>query len=172
MRRREFLSGVGGLALTSLTAPAQARDGVRRLGVLMNLSRSDSEANARLTAFAAALAGVAKTPGSALVVTPSTSAFGHRDLIVGFAARHRLPAIYPFRLFAAAGGLMSYGPNPTEPFERAADYVHRILKGEKPGELPVQGSSKYDLALNVKTAKALGLEIPSKLLFTADEVIE
>jgi putative ABC transport system substrate-binding protein len=117
------------------------------------------------------VAGVAP-PGGALLVTPSTSAFAHRDLIVELAARHRLPAIYPFRLFTAAGGLMSYGPNPTEPFERAAGYIDRILKGEKPSELPVQGSSKYDLALNVKTAKALGLELPSKLLFTADEVIE
>jgi putative tryptophan/tyrosine transport system substrate-binding protein len=93
-------------------------------------------------------------------------------LIVALAARHRLPAVYPYRFFVSAGGLISYGPDLIDQHRRAAGYVDRILKGEKPADLPVQGPSKYELVLNLKTAKALGLTIPETLLATADKVIQ
>jgi putative ABC transport system substrate-binding protein len=96
----------------------------------------------------------------------------HRDLIVGLAARHRLPAIYHRRIFPAAGGLASYGPNLTEQYRQAAGYVARILKGEKPADLPVQAPNRYELVINLKTAKALGLTVPASMLATADEMIE
>jgi putative ABC transport system substrate-binding protein len=96
----------------------------------------------------------------------------HRQTIIASAARHRLPAIYPFRYFAADGGLMSYGADLTIQYRRAAGYVDRILKGEKPADLPVQKPTKYDLTINLKTAKALGLDVPPQLLVRADEVIE
>jgi putative tryptophan/tyrosine transport system substrate-binding protein len=105
-------------------------------------------------------------------VTASTSALVHRDLITMLAARHRLPAVYPFRYFATSGGLISYGPNTTDPHRRAASYIDRILKSEKPADLPVQAPTKYELVINAKPAKALGLNIPDKLLARADEVIE
>jgi putative tryptophan/tyrosine transport system substrate-binding protein len=105
-------------------------------------------------------------------VTASTSALVHRDLITMLAARHRLPAVYPFRYFATSGGLISYGPNTTDPHRRAASYIDRILKGENPANLPVEAPTKYELVVNLKTAKALGLDVPSTLLARADEVIE
>jgi putative ABC transport system substrate-binding protein len=107
-----------------------------------------------------------------LIVTASPSAFLHRDLIIALAARHRLPAVYPTPRWFADGGLISYGPDEIEQHRRAAGYVDRILKGEKPADLAVQHPTKYELAINLKTAKALGLDVPSSLLARADEVIE
>ena len=105
-------------------------------------------------------------------MTGSPLASSHRDLIIMLAARHQLPAVYFARYWAAAGGLISYGPDFVDQFRRAAGYVDRILKGEKPADLPVQAPTKYELALNLKTARALGLEVPPTLLARADEVIE
>jgi putative ABC transport system substrate-binding protein len=119
-----------------------------------------------------AVAAFARTPNGGLIVTASPLAQRHRDLIVTLAARHKLPAIYFDRVFAAAGGLISYGPNYIDQYRRAAGYVDRILKGEKPADLPVQAPTKYELAINLKTAKALGLAVPQTLLASVDEVIE
>jgi putative tryptophan/tyrosine transport system substrate-binding protein len=96
----------------------------------------------------------------------------HRDLFIRLAAQHRLPAVYYARFYAVAGGLISYGPDPTDPFRRAAGYVDRILKGEKPADLPVQAPTKFELVINLKTAKALGRTIPPGVLVRADEVME
>jgi putative ABC transport system substrate-binding protein len=96
----------------------------------------------------------------------------HRDLIIGLASRNMLPAIYPFRYYAKDGGLITYGPDTLDPIRRAAGYVDRILKGEKPADLPVQAPVKYQTVINLKTAKALGLDIPATVLARADEVIE
>jgi putative ABC transport system substrate-binding protein len=114
----------------------------------------------------------ARFPKGGLVVTGSATAAVHRDLIITLAGRHRLPAIYPFRYFAQSGGLLSYGPTTIDPYIRAAGYVDRILKGEKPANLPVQAPTKYELVINMKTAKTLGLDVPPTILATADEVIE
>jgi putative ABC transport system substrate-binding protein len=107
-----------------------------------------------------------------LVVTGGPLTAIHRDLIVALAAQHRLPAVYPFRYFTTRGGLISYGPDSIEPYRRAAGYVDRILRGEKPTNLPVQAPAKYDLVINLKTAKSLDLRVPPTLLARADEVIE
>ena len=107
-----------------------------------------------------------------LIVTAGTQAREHRELIIGLAARHRLPAVYFNRLFVEAGGLISYGADTIDPLRRAANYVDRILKGEKPADLPVQAPTKFELIVNLKTAKALGLEVPPMLLARSDEVIE
>jgi len=119
-----------------------------------------------------AIAAFVRSSNDGLIVTGSPLALGHRDLIFALAARYKLPAVYPARFFAAAGGLISYGPDFLDQFRRAAGYVDRILRGEKPADLPVQAPTKYDLVINLKTAKALGLEIPPTLLARADEVIE
>jgi putative tryptophan/tyrosine transport system substrate-binding protein len=111
-------------------------------------------------------------PNGGLLVLPDIITTTHRELIFSLAARHRLPAIYPFGFFAKNGGLMSYGIDVVESFRLGASYVDRILKGEKPGDLPVQAPTKFELIINLKTAKALGLDIPDKLLALADEVIE
>ena len=107
-----------------------------------------------------------------LVVTASPSANTHRQPIIALAARHRLPAVYPVRFHVTAGGLISYGVDLVDQFRRTAGYVDRILKGEKPADLPVQAPSKYELVINLKAAKALGLDMPSSVLARADEVIE
>jgi len=119
-----------------------------------------------------ALAAFAQGPNGGMVVIGSPSAAIHRGLITALAAKHRLPAVYNTRLFTDAGGLISYGPDFLEQHRRAAGYVDRILKGEKPADLPVQAPTKYELVINLKTAKALGLEIPATVLARADEVIE
>jgi ABC-type uncharacterized transport system substrate-binding protein len=124
-----------------------------------------SEIERAITAFA-------RSPNGGLIVTGSTLATVHRDLIVALAARHKLPAIYFARHFVLGGGLISYGPDLVDQYRQAAGYVDRILKGEKPADLPVQAPTRYELAINLKTAKALGLDVPQSLLARADEVIE
>jgi ABC-type uncharacterized transport system substrate-binding protein len=119
-----------------------------------------------------ALAAFAGSPNGGLILTGSALAIVHRNLIIRLAARYKLPAVYFYRTFVLAGGLMSYGPDPHDEYRRAASYVDRILKGEKPADLPVQAPTKYELAINIKTAKTLGLTVPDKLLALADEVIE
>jgi putative tryptophan/tyrosine transport system substrate-binding protein len=119
-----------------------------------------------------AIAAYARQPNGGLIVTASALAAVHRDLIVTLAARHKLPAVYSQRHYAAAGGLISYGADFIDQHRRAAAYVDRILKGEKPADLPVQAPTKYQLVINLKTAKALGLEVPATVLARADEVIE
>jgi putative tryptophan/tyrosine transport system substrate-binding protein len=119
-----------------------------------------------------AVAAFARAPNGGLIVTGSGLAQLHRDLIIALAARHKLPAVYYERFFVAAGGLVSYGANYIDQYRRAAGYADRILKGEKPAELPVQAPTKYETVLNLKTAKALGLDVPATVLARADEVIE
>jgi putative ABC transport system substrate-binding protein len=119
-----------------------------------------------------AVSAFARAPNGGLIITASGLAFIHLNLIVKLAAQHRLPAVYFERAFVAAGGLMSYGPDQVDQFRGAAGYVDRVLKGEKPADLPVQAPIKYELVVNLKTAKALGLEVPPTLLARADEVIE
>ena len=127
--------------------------------------RDAAEIERTLTAFA-------QTPGGGAIMTPSGSASVHRDLILKVVARHRLPMIWFERNFVSAGGLISYGPDFVDQFRRAAGYVDRILKGEKPADLPVQAPTKFELVINLKTAKTLGLTVPQTLLASADEVIE
>jgi ABC-type uncharacterized transport system substrate-binding protein len=119
-----------------------------------------------------AIAAFARSSNDGMIVTGSPAAIVHRRLIIALAARHRLPAVYNTRVFATGGGLVSYGPDLPDQFRRAASYIDRILKGEKPADLPVQAPTKYELVINLKTAKTLGLEIPTPVLARADEVIE
>ena len=118
------------------------------------------------------VAAFARTSSGGLIVTGSPLATAHRELIIALVARYRLPAVYYERLYPTGGGLISYGPHLIDEFRRAATYVDRILKGEKPADLPVEGPIKYELVINLKTAKALGLTVPPALLARADEVIE
>jgi putative ABC transport system substrate-binding protein len=127
--------------------------------------RDAGEIERAITAFAQGANG-------GLIVTGSASATTHRDLIVALAARRKLPAVYYARYYVTGGGLISYGPDFIDQYRRAAGYVDRILKGEKPADLPVQAPTKYELVINMKTARALGLDIPPTLLARADEVIE
>lgn len=119
-----------------------------------------------------AVADFASKPAGGLIVLPDAFTVRHRDVIIALAARHRLPAIYPLRAFATSGGLVSDGGDPTDLFRRAASYVDRILKGANPGDLPVQAATKFELIINLKTAKELGLDVPPMLIARADEVIE
>jgi putative ABC transport system substrate-binding protein len=128
-------------------------------------ARNIDEIERGITAFA-------RESNGGLIVTGSALAVVHRDLIITLAARHRLPAVYSFRYDVISGGLVSYGADTIDPYRRAAGYVDRILKGEKPADLPVQAPIKYELVINLKTARALGLDVPAQLLARADEVIE
>jgi putative tryptophan/tyrosine transport system substrate-binding protein len=120
----------------------------------------------------AVLTALGREPGGGLILLPDTFLASNLKLILEMTARHRVPAIYPFRYFVSAGGLVSYGPDVDDQFRQAAAYVDRILRGEKPGNLPVQQPTKFEMVINMKTAKALGLTVPDKLLVAADEVIE
>ena len=119
-----------------------------------------------------AVAAFARASNGGLVVTSSALTVRHRDLIIALAARHELPAVYYRRYYVASGGLISYGYDLFEQYRHAAGYVDRILKGERPADLPVQAPTRYELVINLKAAKALGLEVPPSLLARADEVIE
>jgi putative ABC transport system substrate-binding protein len=154
-------------AITGIGQFAVIQSVARSVGVEvspLNLRDAD-ETERAVTAFA-------RSSNGGLIVTASLLAGVQRNLIVELAARHRLPAVYSSRLFVASGGLVSFGTDSTEQLRHAAGYVDRILKGEKPADLPVQAPTKYQLVINLKTAKALGLEVPATLLVRADEVIE
>jgi putative tryptophan/tyrosine transport system substrate-binding protein len=150
---------------TSMLASVQTVAPSLRVEVNPINMRDAGEIERAVTAFA-------RSPGGGLVVVASPAATRHRDLIIKLAARHKLPAVYYERFFVARGGLISYGTDFVDQYRRAAGYVDRILKGEKPADLPVQGATKYALVINLKTAKALGLTIPPSVLARADEVIE
>ena len=150
--------GIGQFAVVQAIAPSLGME----LSPINALDVSEMESE---------VAAFARSPNGGLVVTVGGTAF-HRDLIIALAAKHRLPAVYPYRYFVGGGGLMSYGPDTIEQYRRAAAYVDRILKGEKPADLPVQAPTKYELIINLKTAKALGLSVPPSVLARADEVIE
>jgi putative tryptophan/tyrosine transport system substrate-binding protein len=156
---RDLTIGIGQLAAIQAVAPALGVE-LTPLGL-----RDANEIERAVTAFA-------RGSNDGMIVPPSTLALAHRELIAKLAVRHRLPAVYGFRYYVAIGGLVSYGPDTIDPFRRAAGYVDRILKGEKPADLPVQAPTKYELVINLKTAKALGLEVPAAVLARADEVIE
>jgi putative ABC transport system substrate-binding protein len=151
-----------GSALFGVIQTAAPSLGVEVIPVNM---RDAGEIERAITAFA-------RSPNGGLILTASGLAFAHRDLIISLAARHKLPAVYFQRVFPAAGGLISYGADFIDQYRRAAGYIDRILKGEKPADLPVQAPTKYELVINLKTAKALGLTIPPSVLARADEVIE
>jgi putative ABC transport system substrate-binding protein len=152
-------SGIGQFAAVQAVAPS--------LGVDLTPidARNASEIERAVTAFA-------RSGNGGLIVTASPVALRHRDLIVTLAARQRLPGVYTSGPYVAAGGLISYGPDLLDQYRRAAGYVDRLLKGEKPADLPVQAPTKYELIINLKTAAALGLSVPPSLLARADEVIE
>jgi putative ABC transport system substrate-binding protein len=119
-----------------------------------------------------AIAKLGREPGGGLIVPPDAFTVLHHQFFIRLAQQHRLPAVYAYRTYVAEGALMSYGPDVYDLFRRSASYIDRILKGAKPADLPVQQPTKFELAINLKTAKALGLQIPDKLLALADEVIE
>jgi putative ABC transport system substrate-binding protein len=166
----------------SVTRAAVIRDpaitaGIGQFGVIQSVAQSlgveVSPVNVRNPGeIERAVAAFARTPNVGLIVTGSALATVHRRLIINLAARHKLPAAYVARYFVTDGGLISYGADLVDQYRQAAGYVDRILKGEKPADLPVQAPTKYELVINLKTAKALGLQIPDKLIAIADEVIE
>jgi len=157
LRDPTIASGIGQLGAVLAVAPS--------LGIELSPIGVRDANEIAVTAFA-------REPNSGLIVLASPLSIVQRKLIISLAARHRLPAVYGLRFFVVDGGLISYGPDSVEPYRRAAGYVDRILKGEKPGDLPVQAPTKYDLVINLQTAKALGLTVPPTLLARADEVIE
>ena len=159
LRDPAIVAGIGQFAVIQSAAPSVGVD-VSAINM-----RDGAEIERAVTAFA-------RRPNGGLILTASALAAIHRDLVVSLAARYKLPAVYITRYFVAGGGLVSYGPDFVDQYRRAAEYVDRILKGEKPADLPVQAPTKYELVINLKTAKALGLEIPPTLLARADEVIE
>jgi putative ABC transport system substrate-binding protein len=159
LRDATQVSGGAQWGAIQAVAPALGMD-VRPIGM-----RDAPEIERGIGAFA-------REPHGGLIVVAGLLAITHLELIIALAARHKLPAIYHYRFFVAAGGLASYGPDPHGQYRQAAGYVDRILKGEKPADLPVQAPTKYQLAINLKTAKALGLEVPAMVLARADEVIE
>jgi len=159
LRDPALTSGVGQFAVIQSVAPAVGME-VSPVNV-----RDANEIERAVTAFA-------RSSNGGLIVTSSALAVVHRDLIIALAARHKLPAVYYRRLYVTSGGLISYGPDFVDQFRRAAGYVHRILKGEKPADLPVQAPTKYELVINLKTARTLGLEVPATVLARVDEVIE
>jgi len=160
LRDPAIAAGIGQFAVIQAIAPQSFRVELSPIDV-----RDGGEIERDIAAFA-------REPNGGLIVTASTPISVHRELIIMLAARHRLPAVYPFHDFVTSGGLMSYGPDLTDPFRQAAGYIDRILKGEKAADLPVQAPTKYELAINLKTAKALGLTMPPSLLARADQVIE
>jgi putative ABC transport system substrate-binding protein len=159
LRASDIAVGPGLFGAVQALAPSLGVD-VRPVNV-----RDAAEIERALTTFA-------QTPNSGLIVPGSPGAFTHRDLIIGLAAKHRLPAVYPARFFVDAGGLISYGADTLDQYRRAAGYVDRIFKGEQPADLPVQAATKYELVINLKTAKAIGLDVPASVLARADEVLE
>jgi putative ABC transport system substrate-binding protein len=159
LRDAALPAGLGQLGAIQALAPSFDVE-VRPVDV-----RDASEIDRAVTAFA-------RSSNGGLIITGSGLTNVHRELIIALAARHRLPAVYPNRYFVTGGGLISYGPDSIDPHRRAAGYVDRILKGEKPADLPVQASTKYELAINLKTAKALDIDMPESLIARADEVIE
>jgi putative ABC transport system substrate-binding protein len=176
---------VPGLARAAILRDAAISSGIGQFGAIQSVApslgvelspmnvRDAGELERAVVAFArAGLAKGASTSNGGLIVTGSALALLHRELIIALAARHKLPAVYFRRYFVASGGLISYGYDLADQFRRAAGYVDRILKGEKPADLPVQAPTKYELVINLKTAKALGLDVPPTLLARADEVIE
>jgi len=200
--RRTFITLIGGAAAWPLVARAQQSERVRRIGVLMSFAADDPAGQSRVLAFAQALAQLGWTDGrnvridlrwgagdpertrryaAELVALVPDVILAHGSLTIGPLlqatravpiVRHRLPAVYPDDMFATEGGLIAYGPDRVDQFRQAAGYIDRILKGEKPADLPVQAPTKYELVINLKTAKALGLAVPDRLLAVADEIIE
>jgi len=184
-----FESAIGGKWLQALK---ELSSGISRVGLIFDPDNPSWIVYARAVEAAASSFGVRLSPAgihnafeiertitafagqtnAGLIVLPGPVVDVNRDLIIALTARHRLPAIYPYGYYAAVGGLIAYGPDTNDLFRRAAGYVDRILKGEKPADLPVQQPTKYELAVNLKTAKALDLIIPQRLLASADEVIE
>ena len=159
LREPGLATGIGVVAVLQSVAPS--------LGVEVSpINMSDA------TEIERGISDFAREANGGLIVSASALAITHRELIVTLAARYKLPAVYSARDYVASGGLISYGANFLDQFRRAASYVDRILKGEKPADLPVQAPIKYELVVNLKTAKALGLTIPPSLLARADEVIE
>ena len=171
---KEIAPGVTrGAMLRDPSSPGGIGSFAAMQGVAPSLRVELSSVDARdATEMEHGIAAFARGPNGGLIVTQSGAAVRHRALISTLAARYRLPAVYPARYFVNGGGLISYGPDPIDIYRRAAGYVDRILNGEKPADLPVQVPTKYQLVINMKTAKALGLDIPPIVLARADEVIE